>query len=473
MMNESEFSCKPERAMSKRLRTAVLVSGIALFGLAIKLIGHVEPFYPKEWAFVPFQDRAQSLLTDEQKIECELGEDCSVRGVPFRTTPAELLKENPIQVATFHTVDGNDIRISVMFLRFTDTEIEPTDGWKRLVSSLHPRQQTLSQTLSSFVIKHESNQPQRPAVMVINSVDKDESRNVQNSRSLAFWLNKACGPFEKYAGPLSLGAISVHECMGTDLRQSNVAWVSNNAAVIWGDAHDSEAPCWIVQQRGLKTGSADSDLAYQKCLQEAAGSTVKQLFSYLLERADVQPDALVVSAVGTGQTGGLSKPRWYSEVASQIFNSIQDPKHAANLPSSICLAVYLPEDDEHAGTMPSDWATERTAIASSVGQMVRDWTLKDHEVPKGIEATALLIPALFGLAGVSFFVAIGFPKLPVTASVPVALTKTFLETVGTMSIYVAIFGGLGETRPLALDLATASLLLLVIAIFFLRQNCKD
>ena len=463
--------------MSKSVKGLLLIAAVLLLGLASGLFYSVKPYYPSSWATVPSISHSQSLLTDEQKIICNLGEDCRVQDARVSRQDSELLSVNPVPIANFHTVAGNDVHLSVLFVRFEDKKIEPEAAWNTMIRSLKPRTDYSFGALVRLLTLRRTNDPPRPAVLVVNSVDQEESISDQYNQSLAYWLNRSCGPWDSYAGPLSLGTISVHRCSGDEYKNVNhVGWVSNQAAVIWSDARHFRTPCWEIQDARRKAGDSpapDLETKYQECLQQAAGDTVKQLFSHLREHPEIRPEGLVLNAVGTGQTGHLSKARWYPEVTSQLLQSIQDPKHAANLPSNILFAVYLPQDESKTvNTIPGSWPDERMAIASAVGVMVRDWTLTNHEVPKAIEATTLLIPALVAVGILSLLVVAGFPRISPGISLGVALTKTFLETVGVMSILVALLQGLGEKRPLWFDLILASIGLLVASCYFLHENLK-
>lgn len=223
--------------------------------------------------------------------------------------------------------------------------------------------------------------------------------------------------------------------------------------------------CSNAYQQTAEDQRAISD-SYQECVQEAARASVRELFAYLREHQAVRPSALVINALGTG-TGRLHKERWYPQITSEILASIQDAAHAVNLPAHIFLSVNLNEIGDS-----DKWAEDRTAIAESVGALVRDWTLTDHEVPKSITATTLLIPALIAIGILSLSVLIGFPRITPESPLWRAVFKTFLETAGVMSIFVAVFGGPGEREGLWLFLVLASLFLLGTSFLFLRENLQ-
>lgn len=195
-------------------------------------------------------------------------------------------------------------------------------------------------------------------LLLLNSVDQDQAL----SQGVSVGIGAGCGLQQQHGlAPLNLGDVTLRPCRGPYHTQYHVDWVANLAIIIRNNANSEQMPCF--------NGSApDLDDKYQACVEDAVGLALRNLFEELHLRQDIEPDGLVVPALGTG-VGHLPKERFYRTLFGQILTQLNSSSFS--LPRVVYLQVWAKDR--------TPWAKTKNALASRLAETIGDWSTTDRK----------------------------------------------------------------------------------------------
>jgi hypothetical protein len=379
--------------------------GLCLIVPSLLALRYVAPFYPGSWISVQGSQPVK-LLTSKQRIQIILD---SIPNNPL----------NPVKVLELTTAAGTKSSVYLFIGEFrsstdsTAVSLEPAESWKEGILAKVPQK--------------------TPRFLVVNSVGEYEAPT-ENPNAISHFLYPGCFAGQRTNTTLiNPGDISVYECKGS-LHSQGFSWLSNHGIFVCpargtrpcpeknlcasdtadvGTAEDSDghatsnARVGTFSKNETITSSNKIDTAARdECRAGVASASLLRLFAFLREQDSVRPDGLYLIALGTGYDR-LPPNAWYDALSKQIFVGISNKEYSARFPAVIVLPVSYKRIGD-----ASQRTDEKEAMAGSLGNLVRDWTVADHTPPKSVEALTGVLAAFLSM-GILILV-FSFRLIPVT-----------------------------------------------------------
>jgi hypothetical protein len=193
-------------------------------------------------------------------------------------------------------------------------------------------------------------------LLLINSVDQDQTL----SQGVSVGIGAGCGLQQHGLGKLNLGDVMLHQCKGAYHTKYHVDWVANLAIIISNNADSEKRPCF-------NSSAPDQDEKYQACVEDAVGQALNHFFEEL-HRQGIEPDGLVIPALGTG-LGHLPKERFYRTLFGQILTQLNSSSFS--LPRVVYLQVWAGDK--------TPWPTTKNALASQLAEAIGNWDAADRK----------------------------------------------------------------------------------------------
>jgi hypothetical protein len=277
--------------------------------------------FPRSWATVI------SAKNDSESTKAQI-----IQLLDAVTVAGRVRAGSSVPLVYFHKLDGEPLRIVLVEGTFSTSFIEPLNTWTQ--------------------IGHR--------VLLINSVDQDQtiSGGISGQIGVGCEIDNAVGQRR-----LNIGDVAFRECNGAYREQSHVRWVANLAVVVWENPDSDKRPCWNAE-------AGDPRAKYQQCVADDTTTGVRTFFKELHQHPNLNPDAIVIPALGTG-TGQLAKETFYRILFEQIYSELGRAKPKNKSASTIYLQVF-------GGEPPEGWSKTKNAISAALAEKVEDWSDAEH-----------------------------------------------------------------------------------------------
>jgi hypothetical protein len=370
-------------------RTSLGIAIAVLSCLCILGLIKVRRTHPSQWATLLIAEQGQSESNADRLRR-------ALNGITDSNDQVASGAKLPLMI--LHTETGATVDLTVIEGEYGEQSIMPEESWRNLGKNL----------------------------LLINSVDSEQSTEGIDPTALAPHLNHGCGVQGKQPS-LNMGEGDLHPCQGDYQAAAGIKWLENLAIVIY-EQQGKKPACY----NDLAIGKAEQ---YHTCIVASLTKGLATLFDNVRAKG-AHPDGIIFPPLATGH-GLLATADFYQHLANRISLELHRSDSSSAglkrfaLPPHIYLQVRAKDSAEK-------WFDTRMAISNTVLQLLDTWNTARHS------------PALDGwsaMAGVSGCLAVVLAAVYLFSSSVNWLDLRLLAVLPEWLVIVAWFiAGLGVTR---------------------------